>query len=451
MIIDAFMFFNEVELLEGRLEYLYDTVDVFLIAESNITHSGKPKAYNYRDNQLRYIRFEDKIRYIQVELDPAEFATQHLPDQTDYSSAHWQIENLQRNRLQSVLAEYPADSVVMISDLDEIPNRNRIADAAALAATGNATLSFEQRAFYYNFHQYQVAPWPGTVISRLDQVLGLSVQHFRDNRYNFPRIADGGVHLSYWGGAERIQTKLASFAHQEYNRSEYTALDTIAARVARGEDLFGRDNPFAPARMRDVDPDVRRIFGGLLKPLDHHAYWVEGFFTDQDFEFYRFAVAQAPAVAHFVEVGSFKGRSSSYMAVEIARSLKCIDFDCVDTWQGSEEHQVGAQFADADVIENRLLEKFIQNMEPAKGYYRPIQATSLEASQLYDNDSIDFVFIDAAHDYDNVKADILAWLPKVKPGGIVSGHDWPHPPVKQAVIECLGLVQTMGDCWYCRR
>lgn len=451
MIIDAFMFFNELELLEGRLEYLHNTVDVFVIAESNITHSGKPKTYNYLENQSRYARYADKIRYVQVDLNPADFATDALPDSTDYSSAHWQIENLQRNRLETVLAEYPADSVVMISDLDEIPNRDLIADAAAMAQANNISMAFEQRAFYYNFRQYQVAPWPGTVISQLSQVLLLGVQYFRDGRYQFPRIANGGVHLSYWCGVDRIQTKLASFAHQEYNRSEYTNAETVALRIARGEDLFGRDNPFNRARMQDVDPQVRAIFSRYITIPEHYAYWVEGFFTPGDFEFYQYIVQQAPSSGHFVEIGSFKGRSSSFMAVEIARSFKSIDFDCVDTWEGSEEHQAGKQFADADVIENRLYDRFIANMQPAEGYYNPVQATSIQASGGYADASLDFVFIDAAHDYQSVLADIFAWLPKVKIGGIISGHDWPHPPVKQAVIESLGLVQTMGDCWYCRK
>ena len=52
--------------------------------------------------------------------------------------------------------------------------------------------------------------------------------------------------------------------------------------------------------------------------------------------------------AHFVEIGSYKGRSSSYMAVEIVNSGKSITFDCVDTWKGSEEHQQGQSFEDLD-------------------------------------------------------------------------------------------------------
>ena len=442
------MFFNELDILEGRLEYLYDRVDLFVIAESNITHSGRAKPYNFLNNKDRYQKYIDKIRYVQVDLDPNDFAVNQTVDQTDYSSAHWQIENLQRNRLRDALAEYDAEATVMISDLDEIPNWTKV-EEAMIDVIPVKTL--QQRVFYYNFNQYQVAPWSGTVITKNYIISQIGVQYFRDNRSQFIQIPNGGWHLSYWGDSAKIKTKLESFAHQEYNRKEYTNLSIIEKRVAAGEDLFGRDNPLVKARMQDVDPQIRAIFGKYLNLPEHYANQIAGFFTPNDFNFYHYIVKQAPSSAHFVEIGSFKGRSSSFMAVEIARSLKSIDFDCVDTWQGSEEHQAGERFADADVLQNRLYDRFIKNMKPAEGYYNPVRATSIEASKRYADASLDFVFIDAAHDYRSVFEDIVAWLPKVKIGGIISGHDWQHPPVQQVIHETLRSVQTTDNCWYCRK
>lgn len=255
------MFFNELDILEGRLEYLYDRVDLFVIAESNITHSGQPKPYNFLDNKDRYQRYIDKIRYIQVDLDPKDFAVDQTVNQTDYSSAHWQIENLQRNRLQSVLAEYDGNATVMISDLDEIPNW-RAVETAISENTDIQTL--QQRVFYYNFKQYQQAPWSGTVITKNSIVHQRGVQFFRDYRFHFRQVPEGGWHLSYWGGSSRIKTKLESFAHQEYNQKEYTDLTKIEQRITAGEDLFGRDNPFIPASRNDIDPDVYHIFSKYL-------------------------------------------------------------------------------------------------------------------------------------------------------------------------------------------
>ena len=120
----------------------------------------------------------------------------------------------------------------------------------------------------------------------------------------------------------------------------------------------------------------------------------------------------------------------------------------MDTWQGSIEHQAGQSHEDADVVNHQLFEVFTKNMQPVEGRYAAIRADSIAASVFYANESLDFVFIDAAHDYHSVLADINAWLPKVKIGGIISGHDFFHDPVKQAVVEKLTSVDTYGNCWY---
>lgn len=182
--------------------------------------------------------------------------------------------------------------------------------------------------------------------------------------------------------------------------------------------------------------------------MEHYAENIPGFFNHGDFGFYGFCVANAPQTAHFVEIGSYKGRSSSFMAVEIIRSGKQIRFDCVDTWQGSIEHQAGQSHEDPDVVSGLLYETFLENMRPVAGRYNAVRMPSVQAAEIYGNDTLDWVFIDASHDYDNVVADIRAWLPKVRPGGMISGHDHFHGPVKQAVADTIGAVDGAGDCWY---
>jgi len=167
---------------------------------------------------------------------------------------------------------------------------------------------------------------------------------------------------------------------------------------------------------------------------------------------YRDAVERATNGAHFVEIGSWKGRSAAFMAVEIINSNKQITFDCVDHFQGSEEHlTVGGEGYDKDAAEGRLQAVFTQNMLPVAGHYNLVAQPSLQAVQQYADGSLDFVFIDAAHDYDNVKADVLAWWPKVKPGGILAGHDIRHPPIDKALRDVepeIGrYVSNFWDCW----
>ena len=144
---------------------------------------------------------------------------------------------------------------------------------------------------------------------------------------------------------------------------------------------------------------------------------ISGWFTFP--ELYRNIVLLYPNNSHFVEVGTWLGQSAAYMAVEIINSNKNIKFDCVDTWKGSEEH-----INEKVIFQDTLYENFLSNIEPVKSVVNPIRNTSIEASKLYEDNSLDFVFLDAAHDYENVKNDIDAWYPKVKSGGVLAGHDY---------------------------
>lgn len=148
----------------------------------------------------------------------------------------------------------------------------------------------------------------------------------------------------------------------------------------------------------------------------------------------------------FIEIGSWKGQSSAYMMVEIINSKKDIKFICIDTWNGSEEHQK------CDEI-NDLYNIFKNNMMPFEKYYKDIRMNSIDASKMFSDNSIDFVFIDASHKYEDVKNDIIHWLPKIKKNGILSGHDYwqdPNswPDVKKAVDETLkNIKSTKEGCW----
>lgn len=170
--------------------------------------------------------------------------------------------------------------------------------------------------------------------------------------------------------------------------------------------------------------------------MEHFYQNVEGWFS-YDY-IYKHAVDTAKDGELFVEVGSFKGKSSSYLAVEILNSGKKIQLDCVDTWAGSIEHQAGAECEVKEVVEGTLYETFLKNIEPVKEVIRPVRMTSLEAAATYADNSIDFIMIDGEHTYEAVKADIQAFLPKMKNGGVMTGDDAFSDVVRRAAQEELG-------------
>lgn len=171
--------------------------------------------------------------------------------------------------------------------------------------------------------------------------------------------------------------------------------------------------------------------------MKHFYESIDGWFSYEDI--YRSIVERAEDGDHFVEIGSFKGRSSAFMAVEIANSGKKIKFDCIDTWEGSVEHQAGGECEIAEVVNDTLYETFLKNIEPVKDYINPIRMTSLEASKLYEDGSIDFIMIDGDHRFDAVCADITAYLPKMKDGEIIAGDDaWANSEPYNAAVKIFG-------------
>jgi len=172
--------------------------------------------------------------------------------------------------------------------------------------------------------------------------------------------------------------------------------------------------------------------------------------------FYASVVREFESGSKFVEIGSWRGRSSCFLGVEIFNSGKSIELHCVDTWLGSEEHQPGGEFPEGYQIlkDDGLYKEFISNIQPIKDIIKPIRLTSIEASSLYEDESLDFVFLDASHKYEDVKQDLVAWYPKVRKGGIFAGHDYPSwPEVVKAVDEFFPQKDFHSNelCWIHRK
>ena len=166
-----------------------------------------------------------------------------------------------------------------------------------------------------------------------------------------------------------------------------------------------------------------------------NALKIEGWMELHDLEW---LAAHARGASRIVEVGSWHGRSTTVLA----DNTDGIVF-AVDTWGGSEEHRGSMpDLPDKSVYRDfceRTYQSFLRNMQPYidRGKVIPVHLPSVEAASIFRacNQMFDFVFIDAAHDYENIKADIAAWTPLVK--GLLCGHDAGHAPVMQATQEAF--------------
>jgi hypothetical protein len=175
--------------------------------------------------------------------------------------------------------------------------------------------------------------------------------------------------------------------------------------------------------------------------VNHYYREVPGWFDSPGF--YREMVCRCPDGGAIVEVGCWQGRSLACLLVEVVNSGKRIAVHGVDHWQGSAFEP--KLIADAARID--LQAECRKNCERA-GYphwsLHSGESTAIAATMP----PVDVVFIDASHDYDSVAADIRAWLPRVKPGGIIGGHDAYMPGVQQAYTELCGTVDVLEFCWW---
>jgi beta-1,4-mannosyl-glycoprotein beta-1,4-N-acetylglucosaminyltransferase len=449
MIVDSFLFYNEYDILEGRLEYLYDKVDFFVIVESNLTFSGKPKPLNFLNNMSRYKQYLDKIFYYPLYLNREDFSKNEkdwLVEESDlaprWDSPTWQVEYATRNYIKEALKFFNPDTIVLMSDVDEIPRKNAIDTAITeINSLTSDICRLGNHLFYYNFCQREASLWSGTIICRnsfLQEKGPQTLKHWGWGDLSF-LMPEGGYHLSYWGDVDSVSSKIEAGAHQELNKQQFTDKSNIEKRIQEGLDPFDRQT-LIRADPREIDPEIWNIFSKYNKGKINHYYEnVEGWFSPDDAQCYKKVIeeyANSQEKLHFVEIGSYKGRSASFLAVEIANSNLDVKFDCVDIWEPN------TQYEDLDY------NTFINNMRPVENYYNAIRLPSLEACALYTDNSLDMVFIDALHDYKSVKADLIHWYAKVKPGGIIAGHDFMYPDVNRAVQEVLGDVLRIGDCYY---
>lgn len=223
MIYDCFTFYNEFEILELRLNILYNTVDHFVIVEANKTHTGKDKELFFKNNKDKFSKFMDKIIYIELtDLPPIE-------DSEESSDGNkWLYENLQRDAIMKGLKNCKPDDIIIISDCDEIPNPDIIKKYK------KGVCNLLQYQLYYNYNtllkdaafsksgkicRYSELLDPKIKISNKDEKYCKYSEYGKPTYLRFCRrgktIKNAGWHFSYIGDEKFIYNKLQSIAEQQ--------------------------------------------------------------------------------------------------------------------------------------------------------------------------------------------------------------------------------------------
>ncbi len=296
-IFDTFLFYNELELLEIRLNTLDQFVDYFVITEARVTFSGKPKPLYFEQNQGRFKKFEGKIIHNVIETTPDNIEsftpTNEYFTNRNFSYPHksggmplsklsldFQREVFQRDSvINGLLGIAQPDDLIMISDLDEIPNPTAVQGIIESFKTG-VIYNFCQKWYMYYFNVGCKQEWFGTRICDFATLKGLSVDLMRyhlENRSEQPGpiVENGGWHFSFLGGQQRVREKLAAYSYQGRRSKFFLQImdklfpQRIQRKIENNEDIFNTGRSFRTVKLDDSFPSYllenRHKFESFIK------------------------------------------------------------------------------------------------------------------------------------------------------------------------------------------
>ncbi len=244
MIWDCFSFFNELDLLEMRLHELHDVVDMFVLVEATLTHSGKPKPLYYQENHQRFAEFSNQIISVIVDDMPVtkdEIRNAISPQDRKWIESGYQIEDnwvrerYQRNAMMRVLKDCSPEDIIIIEDADEMVRKSILETIETDIIDGSNAVEQTLHTYYLNWKCTNM-PWWGSKILRKQFVDNPS-----EHRFHTPAargILNGGWHFNFLGGADAVKNKIISYAHQEFNVPE--VLENVDVRLRSQKDALGR-------------------------------------------------------------------------------------------------------------------------------------------------------------------------------------------------------------------
>lgn len=200
LVVDSFMFNNELDMLECRLVEIADAVDYVVAVEADVDHQDHPKPFHLSENLDRFEQWADKLVVVRATGLPT---AQDDPDP-------WAREHAQREHTFRALRELDVqpDDIILHGDLDEIPTA-----VACRNVRPKGFVSMTQRGHFWSCRWYW-GEWQGTVAARVRDIKTFGAM--RDARLICPnRLPGAGWHLSWLGGGEVARAKVGSFCHPE--------------------------------------------------------------------------------------------------------------------------------------------------------------------------------------------------------------------------------------------
>ena len=292
-IFDTFMFYDEDMILDFRLNYLNKYVDKFVIVESKFTHSGKKKELNF--NIKNFSKFENKIIYLVLDHEPLDIDKINSNDDKNTKNSKYILNGMkrdfyQRNYIINGLKDAEDNDLILISDLDEIPNleHNNIKNIK------NKIIIFKQNFYYYRFNlKLGSFNWYGTRACKKCNLKSPQwLRNIKSKKYPIWRIDTlfsntkasdiffvdkGGWHFSNMKTPEDLEKKMSTYAHhREYDLNPLGPLK-IADRIKKKETIYNLKEDMKTDKFNNperlITADVQEMPSYLQQNIDKYKEW----------------------------------------------------------------------------------------------------------------------------------------------------------------------------------
>ncbi len=294
-IFDCFMFFDENVILDVRLNILNQFVDYFVIVESRYNHNGREKNLNFDIN--KYKNFKDKIIYVIHENVPKEIKRINNHDSDHEKNAKYIFnaafrENDQRNSIINGLNKAGEDDIILISDVDEIPNLKNV----KFQEIKEKLIFFKQEMFYYKFNlKLPNLNWIGTKSCKKKYLKTPQwLRNIKDRKYPFYRldtifsdnkysdikfVSDGGWHFTNIKTAEQIRYKLKSYLHHREFEVKPIPLDEINRLITDKKAIYDlkldkRDQKIGSGNKLEKY-DIDKLPNYIRENLNKYKDWID--------------------------------------------------------------------------------------------------------------------------------------------------------------------------------
>ncbi len=281
MIFDCFLFFQELDLLEIRLNYLYEYVDKFIIVESCQTFNGKQKNFNFENHKDRFDKFSNKIIYYKIndfhhtpeelyqylanhKYSNKRFISKLMESHSHYNKKYlwWVLDSYHRECIHLALKKIcNSNDLVIFSDLDEIPSV-KVFDLIKKNEGLIFPLVCEQYEFKYYLNSLNNSKWLGSIISPYSYLENKSLNLMRKESVRFKKIINGGYHFTSLGGAILLRSKIENWGHQEFNIDDIK--NNLKHNLLTGRDVFYR---LGIPKNKIIDIEKEKIFDIKIRKI----------------------------------------------------------------------------------------------------------------------------------------------------------------------------------------